>query len=207
MVKLELFYDIVSPYSYLAFEVLLRYRPRWKLEMTLRPAFLGGVMKTVGNVPPASLPQRAPYLARDLARKARFYDVAMGFPEDFPSNTLSAMRLCTLVEMEQPQRLEALSRALWQRHWGEGKEVGSAEGLAAACVAADVDAGLVARIGEAAVKDRLKASTDEVVERGAFGFPAIFTSVDGEDQMFFGSDRFDVMAHELGLPWHGPNPT
>lgn len=207
MSKIELFYDVVSPYSYLAFEVLQRYRPRWKIDLVWRPAFLAGVMKAVGNVPPATLTARAPYLLRDIQRKSRFYDVPMGFPEDFPANTLTAMRLTTLVQMEQPERLEALSRELWRRHWGDGKEVTSTEGLEAVCAAANVDKALVARLGEQAVKDRLKANTDEAVERGAFGFPALFCAVDGEEQMFFGSDRFDVMAHELGLPWHGPNPT
>jgi glutathione S-transferase kappa 1 len=207
MPQLELFYDVVSPYSYLAFEVLLRYRPRWKLELVWRPALLAGVMKSVGNVPPATLPARAPNLARDLQRKARYYDVPMGFPEDFPGNTLNAMRLTTLVQREQPQRLEALSRALWERHWRDGHEVASTPSLEAACAAADVDKGLVSRIGEQAVKDALKACTDDAVARGAFGFPAIFTVIDGEEQLFFGSDRFDVLAHELGLPWHGPNPT
>ncbi len=204
--RVEFFYDVVSPYSYLAYEVLLRYRQRWNLELVMRPAFLGGVMKAVGNVPPATLPARAPYLMRDLQRKSRFFDVAMGFPEDFPGNTLSAMRLMTLVHMEQPAKLEAFSRAAWQRHWRDGKEVQSEAALQAMCAAADVDAALVPRLGEQPVKDRLKAATDEAVARGAFGFPATFTAIDGEDHLFFGSDRFDVLAHELGLEWLGPNP-
>ena len=111
MLKVEFFYDVVSPYSYLAFEVLLRYRPLWKIDLVLRPAFLGGVMKSVGNVPPATLPARAPYLARDLQRKSRYFDVAMGFPEDFPGNSLPAMRLACLVQHEQPAKLETFSRA------------------------------------------------------------------------------------------------
>ena len=44
MRKLELFYDIVSPYSYFAFECLERYRARWQIDLVLRPAFLGGVI-------------------------------------------------------------------------------------------------------------------------------------------------------------------
>lgn len=207
MLKVEFFYDVVSPYSYLAFEVLLRYRPLWKIDLVLRPAFLGGVMKSVGNVPPATLPARAPYLARDLQRKSRYFDVAMGFPEDFPGNSLPAMRLACLIQHEQPAKLETFSRALWRRHWGEGKEVTTTAALEEVCAAAGVDPALVARIGEPEVKDRLKAATDEAVARGAFGFPAIFAVVDGEEQMFFGSDRFDILANELGLPWHGPNPT
>ena len=43
------------------------------------------------------------------------------------------------------------------------------------------------------MKDELKASTEEAVERGAFGAPTFF--VDGE--MFFGQDRLDFVAEAL----------
>ena len=67
--KLELFYDIVSPYSYLALTTLDRYRALWSMELVLRPAFLGGVMKAVGNVPPAIY---AAFMA--VESKGRFYN-------------------------------------------------------------------------------------------------------------------------------------
>ena len=56
--QLELFYDIESSYSYLAFTCLERYRSRWQLDLVLRPAFLAGVFKAVGNVPPITLANR-----------------------------------------------------------------------------------------------------------------------------------------------------
>jgi len=204
MRKVELFYDIVSPYSYLALVALERYREAWAIDLVLRPAFLGGVMQAVGNVPPASLPARAPYLLRDIARKSRFFDVPMSMPDEFPGKTITAMRLLVLVEKEAPDRHAAMARALFAHHWGEGRAVSDLDVLRSLARSAGVDAALVDRLGEQATKDRLKAVTDEVVERGAFGFPAIFTDVDGEDTMFFGSDRLDVLAHEIGVPWHGP---
>lgn len=210
--KVELFYDIVSPYSYLAAVVLDRYTrgpsPIWHLDLVWRPAFLGGVFKTVGNVPPASLPQRAPYLLRDIARLSRFFDVPMSLPDPFPADTLRCMRFLTAVRLAQPAKLAALSLALWRRHWGEGLEVASDEALLGAARASAVDEApaLLARTGESAVKDALRQATDEVVARGAFGFPATFVDLDGDDAMFFGSDRLELLAFELGLPWHGPRP-
>jgi glutathione S-transferase kappa 1 len=204
MRQLEFFYDIVSPYSYLAFVVLERYRVTWNLDLVLRPAFLGGVMAATGNAPPASLPARAPYLLRDVARNSRYFDVTMTMPDEFPGKTLNAMRLLIVVKDAAPEKLSALSRALWERHWGQGKDVNDPARLADVCTTAGVDANLLARISEQATKDALKAATDEAVERGAFGFPAMFTDVDGDDTLFFGSDRLGQMAHELALPWRGP---
>lgn len=42
--------DARSPYSWLAFETLMRYRNLgvWDADITLRPFFLGGIMKATG---------------------------------------------------------------------------------------------------------------------------------------------------------------
>ncbi|XP_016378903.1 glutathione S-transferase kappa 1-like isoform X5 [Sinocyclocheilus rhinocerous] len=40
----ELFYDVISPYSWLAFEVLCCYRNVWNIDLKFKPAFLGGVI-------------------------------------------------------------------------------------------------------------------------------------------------------------------
>jgi glutathione S-transferase kappa 1 len=203
--RLELFYDTVSPWSYLCFETLCRYRAAWQLDLVLRPAFLGGVMMATGNSPPAGLPARAVYLMRDLARSSRQFQVPLGFPSEFPTNTIRAMRVLTLVAHEFPERHEALARALWQRYWGAGDDVVQASSLKAACEVAGVDASVVDRTAADDVKARLRASTEEAVERGAFGFPAMFvTDADGDEQMYFGSDRLSLLAFEFGLPWAGP---
>ena len=56
----------------------------------------------------------------------------------------------------------------------------------------DADA-LLAAAGDPVVKERLKANTEEAVQRGAFGAPTFFI---GED-MYWGSDRMDLMRAQL----------
>ena len=52
-----------------------------------------------------------------------------------------------------------------------------------------------------AVKARLKAATDEAVARGAFGAPNIFVrrADESEPTMYFGADRFHLVARQLGV--------
>jgi glutathione S-transferase kappa 1 len=203
--RLELFYDVVSPWSYLCVETLRRYREAWQLELVLRPAFLGGVMKATGNTPPASLPARGVYLMRDLARSSRHFEVPLSFPSEFPTNTIAPMRLLCLVRRDVPEALEALSLELWRRYWGEGLVVNSDESLRSACAVVGVDADLCGQLQDEAVKQLLRDATDEAVARGAFGFPAMFvTDADGDEQMYFGSDRLALLAFDFGLPWEGP---
>jgi 2-hydroxychromene-2-carboxylate isomerase len=52
---------------------------------------------------------------------------------------------------------------------------------------------LLALAGDPAVKDRLKAVTQDAVARGVFGAPTFF--VDG--QMYWGQDRLDFVRHAL----------
>lgn len=47
--RVELFYDCLSPFSYLAFKVLRRYKPVWGFDLQLRPTLLGGVMVCLNN--------------------------------------------------------------------------------------------------------------------------------------------------------------
>uniref|UniRef100_A0A8C9NNX9 Glutathione S-transferase kappa 1 n=1 Tax=Serinus canaria TaxID=9135 RepID=A0A8C9NNX9_SERCA len=46
----ELFYDVISPYSWLAFEALCRYQHIWNIDLRFRPAFLGGIMQQTGSL-------------------------------------------------------------------------------------------------------------------------------------------------------------
>jgi glutathione S-transferase kappa 1 len=176
----------------------------------MRPAFLAGVMKSTGNTPPATLAARAPYLVRDLGRLSSYFDVPLQVPSSFPANTLLCMRLVTAVQLAHPGLLLPLTRELWRRHWSVDLDVQTPEGLHEALVAvgfaSDAAAALLVQANDVTNKDALKRNTDEAVERGAFGFPALFVQRDGSDEMFFGSDRLSLLAHELGLPWAGPVP-
>merc|ERR1719458_301365 len=49
--------------------------------------------------------------------------------------------------------------------------------------------------------------TEEAVDRGAFGAPTMYFTEEGrEEEMFWGSDRFDMIAHCFDKQWHGPDP-
>ncbi|HEY4220896.1 MAG TPA: DsbA family protein [Myxococcota bacterium] len=202
-IKLELFYDVESSYSYLAFMCLDRYVPTiWpEVELVLRPALLGGVFKAVGNVPPITLAARAPYLINDMAKSAKYFGVPVQIPDGFPSASLAVMRLLTAVARDAPSTLRDVTRALYRRHWGDGLAVDTPEAWAACGAGAHAD-----KVSTQDVKDALKAATDEAVRRGAFGFPAMFIHKGGDDDMYFGSDRIPLLAHDLGLPYRGPNP-
>jgi len=90
--SIEFFFDIVSPYSYMASLQIDAIGERTGLEVQWRPFLLGGVFKATGNAMPAQVPARGDYLRRDLQRWAKRLDIAFVFPDFFPYNSLVPMR-------------------------------------------------------------------------------------------------------------------
>jgi len=190
--RLEYFFDYVSPFSYLANSQLPALVERTGAELVYRPFFLGGVMQASGNSPPATVPAKGKYMFTDISRWVKRYGIALSFNPHFPVNTIRPMR-GALVALEEGF-IPAYNEALFAAMWREEKNVGDPGILKEVLAAAGLDADTVLRrIEEPSIKERLKANSDEAVERGAFGAPTFF--VDGE--MFFGNDRLDFLEERL----------
>ncbi|MCB9610846.1 MAG: 2-hydroxychromene-2-carboxylate isomerase [Sandaracinus sp.] len=191
---LEIFFDVVSPYSYLATTQIDALAARHDAEVQWRPFFLGGVMKATGNQPPAMLPARAPYLLKDIHRWAAKYDVPLTFPKIFPANTLMPQRMLAALELEAPDDVRRLAAGFFSLYWAEGGDPTASEVLVARANELGFEGPrLLAAAGRDDVKEQLKASTDEAVRRGAFGAPSIFF----EGEMYFGNDRLVLLEDAL----------
>ncbi|XP_052557762.1 glutathione S-transferase kappa 1 [Tympanuchus pallidicinctus] len=215
-VVVELFYDVVSPYSWLGFEVLCRYQHIWNIDLRFRPAFLGGIMQSTGNKPPAMLPKRAEYLRKDIVRMAKYYQVPLTVPENvfqriLGKNSLGAMRFITAIDMTQPKYLEPLSREFWLRFWSQHEDISQVESILAVAektgLSSELTQKLLEMISSPEVKNRLKDTTEEAIKYGAFGMPAVVAHVNGKPHLFFGSDRLELLASIIGEKWLGPVPS
>jgi 2-hydroxychromene-2-carboxylate isomerase len=116
-------------------------------------------------------------------------------PTVFPVNSVKAMRGCILLGLESPKDMVAFARAAFEIYWGEDQDISQDAVLTEVCKRVGVDAAkFVAGIGQQAIKDQLKANTDEVMARGGFGSPTIF--IDKTD-MYFGNDRLPLVREAL----------
>uniref|UniRef100_A0A914ZIP1 EGF-like domain-containing protein n=1 Tax=Parascaris univalens TaxID=6257 RepID=A0A914ZIP1_PARUN len=69
---IDLYFDVISPYSLIAFESLLRYENHWPIKVNLIPFFLGGIMKESGNKPAMMVAAKMAYMNKDLRRNADY---------------------------------------------------------------------------------------------------------------------------------------
>ena len=190
----EFFFDLGSPASYLAHTQLPTLCRDAEAELVYRPMLLGGVFQATGNASPAMIPAKGRYMIRDLARYAERYGVAMRFNPHFPINTLMLMRFLVALQLHQPERFSDALQALFGAIWIDGVNMGDPLKVAGVLVAAGFDASeLQAQAAEPAVKDALKAATDEAIRRGVFGAPTCFVG----NEMFFGQDRLDFVRAAL----------
>lgn len=193
MERVRFFYDFTSPYSYLASQRMDDLAARTGAEIEWIPAFLAAIMKTTGNTPPATLPARGVYMLRDVERWAAFYGVPFRLSPHFPLNSLSALRAAVAIAAERPDHYRAFIDRTFRAAWAEGVDLANrAEVLK---LAAEEDRALVeASLDAQPVKDRLKANTEAALAAGAFGLPAF---VVGDDELFFGNDRIELLAWRL----------
>lgn len=197
MRRVEFFFDCSSPWTYLAFDRILKLTASTGAELTWRPFLVGGVFNTIN---PSVYEQRAHptpaklrYYGKDLADWARCYGLAIQMPSVFPVNSVAAMRAC-FVALEH-DCLPAFARSVFEAYWGRDEDISQPHVLADLCERVSLDAGEVAeKIASAPYKQKLRRNTDELIERGGFGTPTTF--VDGDD-MYFGNDRLVLVEETL----------
>jgi 2-hydroxychromene-2-carboxylate isomerase len=197
MKRVEFYYDLVSPYSYLAYGRVGRICEENGAELILRPMLLGAVHKAVELQAPIETKPKASYQGRDIRRWAEYYGLPLEFPDPFPFRTLKTMRAAMF--LRERGELQAFTQEAFALYWEEG---GAPEGLEA-----DEDAPVSTVAGRIGVdpeevlsgasrpeaKQDLKVATSEAVERGVFGAPAFFVG----DEMFWGNDRLHFVEAAL----------
>ena len=118
----------------------------------------------------------------------------IGQPPVFPVNSVKVMRGAFLAI--EAGRLIPYARRAFQRYWGELGDISQDEEVLAIAEAAGllID-GFLDRIAAPAIKDQLRANTDECIARGGFGSPTMFLD---RDDMYFGNDRLQLLEAKLG---------
>ena len=159
---------------------------------------VGGVFNTVTpsvyEMRAKPVPAKWNYMRKDLMNWAQLSGIEIVFPPKvFPVNSVKAMRACLV--LESSQKLVPFATQAFEAYWSRNEDISQDEVLSAICERVGVSAPeLFAKITDQAVKDQLKANTEELIARGGFGSPTIF--VNGGD-MYFGNDRLPLIRAAL----------
>jgi 2-hydroxychromene-2-carboxylate isomerase len=194
---LEFFFDVSSPWTYLAFTRIGAVVARTKAHIVWRPVLVGGVFNAVNRevydrrANPE--PRKASYYEKDLQDWARLCDITIGKPKVFPVRAIAVMRC--VIAADEAGKLVPFARGAFEAYWGRLEDISQRAVLTTIARAAGLDGEtLLARSEEADVKDRLRTNTDELIARGGFGSPTMFVN---RNDMYFGNDRLPLVEAAL----------
>lgn len=192
--NVEFYFDVGSPTAYLAWTQLPKICAQAGATLSCKPMLLGAVFQATGNVSPAAVPAKGSYMTADLGRFAARYGVPFVHNPFFPINTLVLMRAAVGVQRRTPERFDAFLQAVFTAMWVEQRNLNDPAEVMATLGKAGFDpAAMQALVTEPAVKDALRANTDEAIARGVFGAPTMFVG----DTLYFGQDRLDFVREAL----------
>lgn len=198
MAQLEFFYDLSSPWTYLAFNNVQPILEETGAEVTWRPFLVGGVFNAVN---PAVYEARAqpvdPKIVHNyrwLHEWARLAELPLTFPtEHHPVKSVLAMRACCVLEQQQPN-LKHFSQAAFDAYFARGENIDDPAVLITIATTCGLDGdALIAGTAEQAIKDRLRANTEEAIARGAYGSPTLLM----DQSLYFGNDQLPLVRAAL----------
>ena len=198
--KVECFFDLTSPWSYLGVTGLRKIVRQLGVAVAWRPVLVGGVFNSANpglyekRVAMQSTPHLFTYYLKDLTDWARFHGAEIkGVPPGHPVRAVKFMR-AAIAAREQGKLLDFVDVG-FPAYWRDHRDVADEAVIGELAEAAGLDAsGVLARIEEQDCKDQLHAEVNDLVARGGFGVPTIFID---ESDMYFGQDRLPLVRAKL----------
>jgi len=188
------YFDCSSPWTWLGFHNIQPLADELDVDIDWRPILVGGVFNAVNQsvyeARKAGPNPKARYHGKDLQDWARYSGLEIRMPPSvFPVNSVKVMRACILLKPKG--KLVDFATAAFKAYWTDDLDISQDEVVREVCARAGVDADTVmAGIQDPAIKDALRANTDELIARGGFGSPTMFVG----DDMYFGNDRLVLVA-------------
>jgi 2-hydroxychromene-2-carboxylate isomerase len=180
-----LYFDVGSPYAYLALERATRVlgaEPEWQ------PVLVGALFKLAGRSSWAlgDFARRQAGMAEVERRAAAYGLPPVRWPDPWPGDYLTAMRAAT--HARRLGRTLEFAHAAARAAFVEGRDLTRTDEVLRVGDALGIE--LREAIADPEVKAELRAATDAAHARGVFGVPTIAVG----DELFWGDDRLEDAA-------------
>ena len=185
--RASFYFDLGSPYAYLAAERVSGLfteaglqQPEW------RPILLGGLFQRFGRDSWANGPGRAEGMA-EVEHRASAYGLApIVWPDPWPGNTLTAMRVATFAK--QTGRTVSFALAAFRQAFAAGRDLSDPDNVMIAAAACELHPKALAKaVQTESVKSALREATEEAGDLGIKGVPALVVG----ERVFWGDDRVE----------------
>jgi len=181
------YYDLGSPYSYLAAERVTGLfaaadaeSPEWQ------PILLGGLFERFGRDSWGNGPNREQGMRECETRAAAYGLPPIRWPDPWPPNTLFAMRAATFAK--EIGRPVSFALAAFRQAFAAGRDLGKRDNVLLAAAAAEIHPrALLVAVDRDSLKTALREATDRAGDLGVRGVPSIV--LDGG--VYWGDDHLE----------------
>lgn len=194
MKHLTFWFDVISPYAYLAFERLPQALEGLSCSVHYQPVLFAGLLGHWGQKGPAEIEPKRTWTFRQVAWLAHRHGVMLQTPAQHPFNPLALLRLAIACAETGGTPSRSVCEQIFRHVWHGGADPNEATRLAE----------LVKRLAPPRdprsdeIKQALRDATDEAITKGVFGVPTF----EVEGRLFWGVDSIEMLvAYLRDDPW------
>jgi len=188
---IDFYFDIISPYSYIAHKKIQKIEENKKIIFNYKPILLGGLHNLAGISAPAFNKYKIKNMQSDCELVSKKNDISFTWNLKFPINSLYIMR--GYLSVNNNQKKEYLN-IFFNAYWRDNLDLSSEKEFLKLLETLKIDNKFFfEKINQQLIKDDLKKLTTDAFNKEVFGAPTFIVN----NKIFWGQDRLEYAVEEL----------
>ena len=188
---IDFYFDIISPYSYIAHKKIQKIKEHQKVIFNYKPILLGGLHNLAGINAPAFNKFKIKNMQSDCELVSKKNSISFKWNLKFPINSLPIMR--GYLSVEDGQKEDYLN-IFFDAYWRDNLDLSSDKEFSKLLESLKIDSKIFfEKITQQSIKDTLKKFTNDAFEKEVFGAPTFIV----DNKIFWGQDRLEYALEEL----------
>ena len=188
---IDFFFDVISPYSYIAHKKIQNIKENQKITFNYKPILLGGLHNLAGISAPAFNKYKMKNMQSDCELVSRKNSISFKWNLKFPINSLLIMRGYLSLDGNQKEKYLDI---FFDAYWKDNLDLSSEDEVLKLLEVLNIDSkAFLDKINQQSIKDDLKRLTSDAFEKEVFGAPTFIVN----NKIFWGQDRLEYALEEL----------
>ena len=188
---IDFYFDVISPYSYIAHKKIQKIKESQKVIFNYKPILLGGLHNLAGINAPAFNKYKMKNMQSDCELVSKKNNISFIWSSKFPINSLSIMR--GYISLNEPQK-DGYLNTFFDAYWKGNLDLSSEKEFSELLGSLKIDSkNFFEKIKQQSIKDNLKKLTSDAFEKEVFGAPTFIVN----NKIFWGQDRLEYALEEL----------
>ena len=188
---IDFYFDIISPYSYIAHKKIQKIKENQKIIFNYNPILLGGLHNLAEITAPAFNKYKMKNMQNDCELISKKNNISFKWNLKFPINSLYIMR--GYLQISEKQK-EIYLNTFFDAYWKDNINLSLENEISKLLKVLDIDVKIFFKeIKEQSIKNNLKELTSDAFRKEVFGAPTFIV----KNKIFWGQDRLEYALEEL----------